>query len=110
MTNTNARIDDRKVILRTKYVAFHGSLGFTGFPRNSHSLLHSGYHSNPLRAHMGNPVEYRSVAAADLELLQRFLSELGWADRVADPKRSRRMIENADRTVLAVENHRIVGF
>jgi N-acetylglutamate synthase-like GNAT family acetyltransferase len=55
-------------------------------------------------------IEYREAAAGDLDAIRAFLAENGWAKRVADDDRFRKMIENADRTVIAFEGERIVGF
>ena len=55
-------------------------------------------------------VEYRETEPGDWEGLRTFLSDLGWADRVRDVVRFRAMLTGADRTVVAVEGGRIVGF
>jgi ribosomal protein S18 acetylase RimI-like enzyme len=55
-------------------------------------------------------MEYRPVRIADLDAVRGFLAENGWEKRVADRERFRRMIENANRTVVAIDNGRIVGF
>ena len=55
-------------------------------------------------------VEYRETEPSDWEALRTFLSDLGWADRVRDVGRFRAMLTGADRTVVAVEGGRIVGF
>lgn len=55
-------------------------------------------------------IEYRKAEPRDLEELRQLLAENGWEERVADPERFRKMIENATRTVVAVENAEIVGF
>lgn len=54
--------------------------------------------------------EYREAAAGDLDAIRAFLAENGWASRVADTERFGRMIENATRTVVALDDNRIVGF
>ena len=53
---------------------------------------------------------FREVIKADLNLIRRFLAENGWERRVADAERFRRMMDKADRTVVAFEDKRIVGF
>jgi ribosomal protein S18 acetylase RimI-like enzyme len=55
-------------------------------------------------------MEYRPVSPEDYEAVRRFLSEMGWQDRVADPERFRVMMEKADRTVVAFDASRVVGF
>ena len=55
-------------------------------------------------------IKYRSVAPADFEALRAFVSENGWSTRVSNPERFKAMIEGADRTVVALEGTRIVGF
>ncbi len=42
--------------------------------------------------------------------IRRFLADNGWEDRVKDTDRFAKMLENANRTVVAVENGEIVGF
>jgi GNAT superfamily N-acetyltransferase len=55
-------------------------------------------------------MEYRSPQTADYECIRTFLVEHGWQHRVSDPERFRRLMENTDRSVVAVEAGRIVGF
>jgi N-acetylglutamate synthase-like GNAT family acetyltransferase len=55
-------------------------------------------------------IQFRSVKKGDLERIHSFLAENGWKKRVADADRFRKMIENASRTVVAIEDGRIVGF
>jgi predicted N-acetyltransferase YhbS len=55
-------------------------------------------------------IEFRSVEEGDLEAVRKFLAENGWEKRVADEERCRKMIQNASRTVVAVEGTHIVGF
>lgn len=55
-------------------------------------------------------MEYRSATPADYEKIRLFLSENGWEKRVADKEKFRKMMENADRTVVAFEGERAVGF
>jgi predicted N-acetyltransferase YhbS len=54
-------------------------------------------------------MEYRPISREDYEAVSRFLSEMGWQERVADPARFKTMMEKADRTVVAFENNRVVG-
>lgn len=53
---------------------------------------------------------FRQVKEADLDSIRRFLSENGWERRVADAERFRKMIDNADRTAVAIEDGQVVGF
>ena len=55
-------------------------------------------------------IEYRSAESGDLDAIRAFLAENGWQARVADEVRFRKMIEKASRTVVAVDDGRIVGF
>jgi predicted N-acetyltransferase YhbS len=55
-------------------------------------------------------MEYRTVKPEDYEAVRQFLAENGWEKRVADEEKFRKMMENADRTVVAFEGERIVGF
>jgi GNAT superfamily N-acetyltransferase len=55
-------------------------------------------------------IEYRPVQLEDLEQLQQFLSEQGWAERVNDSERFKALLIGSDRTVLAIDGVRIVGF
>ena len=55
-------------------------------------------------------VIYRSIEADDFEAVQMFLAENGWAARVSDIDRFRAMIDGTDRTVVALDGGRVVGF
>ena len=55
-------------------------------------------------------MEYRPVQNTYFEAVRRFLVENGWERLTADAERFRVMMENADRTVLAVEGEQIIGF
>ena len=55
-------------------------------------------------------IEYRKAEPRDLEELRQLLAANGWEKRVADPERFQKMIKNAGRTVVAVEDAKIVGF
>src|SRR5438067_4802828 len=57
-----------------------------------------------------NKMEFRAVAPADYDAIRQFLADNGWERRVADAERFRIMMENASRTVVAVDGNRIVGF
>ena len=55
-------------------------------------------------------MHYRSATGDDYERIRLFLAKNGWEKRVADVERYRKMIENASRTVVAVDDGRIAGF
>ena len=55
-------------------------------------------------------VEFRSITPDDNEPVRQFLSEMGWQDRVADPEKFKKMLENTGRVVVAVDGDRVVGF
>ena len=55
-------------------------------------------------------MEYRAIRPEDYEAVRGFLSEVGWRGRVSDPERFRAMMERADRTVVALDGKRVVGF
>ena len=55
-------------------------------------------------------IGYRAANEDDFEAIRKFLAENGWKKRVEDNKRFRKMIGNADRTVIALDGERLVGF
>ncbi len=55
-------------------------------------------------------VQYRPISARDHEQVRRFLSENGWAHRVADSERFMRMMRGSDCTVVAWDGDCVVGF
>ena len=55
-------------------------------------------------------MEFRSIQPQDYELVRHFLMEVGWQHRVGDPEQFRRMIEKTDRTVVAWDEQRVIGF
>jgi predicted N-acetyltransferase YhbS len=55
-------------------------------------------------------MEFRNITPADYEKVRRFLSENGWEKRVADTEKFHLMMENADRTIVAFNGDRVVGF
>jgi N-acetylglutamate synthase-like GNAT family acetyltransferase len=55
-------------------------------------------------------IEYRAAEPRDFDDIRRFLADIGWEKRVADESRFRKLMENASRTVVALEGGRIVGF
>ena len=55
-------------------------------------------------------LDYRPITPQDYEAIRRFLAENGWAHRVGDPDQFARMMQGADRTVVAWDEGRVVGF
>jgi len=53
---------------------------------------------------------YRPAAPEDFEVLRTFVADNGWGSRVSDPERFHLMVTQADRTVVALDGTRIVGF
>lgn len=55
-------------------------------------------------------MEYQPARESDFDAVREFLAANGWGKRVANAERFRKMIENASRTVVAVDGGQIVGF
>ena len=55
-------------------------------------------------------MEFRSIKPEDYEVVRHFLMEVGWEHRVGDPDRFRLMMEKTDRTVVAWDQQRVIGF
>lgn len=55
-------------------------------------------------------VVYRPIMPDDYQEVRQLLSESGWEQRVKDPAQFRTMMEHADRTVVLIENSRIIAF
>src|SRR5260221_7350570 len=55
-------------------------------------------------------VFYRPIQTDDYEAVRAFLVDNGWGARVSGVERFRAMIEGADRTVVALDGRRVVGF
>ena len=55
-------------------------------------------------------MDFRSINPEDYERVRRFLMAAGWEHRVGDPEQFRKMMENTDRTVVAWDEQRVVGF
>lgn len=55
-------------------------------------------------------LEYRPANVDDYESVRQFLCEVGWQKRVGDTERFRRIVEGAQRTVVAFDGGRVVGF
>ena len=57
-----------------------------------------------------NSVTFRPLDRDDYDQVRQLLIDTGWQHRVADRARLERMLQGANRTVIAVEGTRIVGF
>jgi N-acetylglutamate synthase-like GNAT family acetyltransferase len=55
-------------------------------------------------------VTFRSAGIGDYEKVRQLVIATGWGKRVKDPDRFRRMMEGASRTVVALDDERVVGF
>jgi predicted N-acetyltransferase YhbS len=55
-------------------------------------------------------MQFRPITVDDYESVRQFLSEVGWQHRVHDPEKFKNMLEHTNRTVLAIDGSRIVGF
>ncbi|HET6671146.1 MAG TPA: GNAT family N-acetyltransferase [Pyrinomonadaceae bacterium] len=55
-------------------------------------------------------MRFRSITPADYEPVRQFLTEMGWRDRVSDPEKFKKMLAHTNRTVVALDGSRVVGF
>lgn len=55
-------------------------------------------------------MEFRAALPIDYEAIRRFLAGNGWEKRVADAEQFQTMMEKADRTVVAFEGKKVIGF
>ena len=53
---------------------------------------------------------FRAIEPRDYAQVRQLLANMGWQQRVEDDDRFERMMRGANRTVVAVEHERIVGF
>ena len=53
---------------------------------------------------------FRSITPEDYESVRLFLTEVGWRDRVSDPEKFQKMLAHTNRTVVALDGYRVVGF
>jgi len=53
---------------------------------------------------------FRSAGIGDYDQIRGLVIDAGWGKRVHDPDRFRRMMDGADRTVVALDGERVVGF
>lgn len=59
---------------------------------------------------MVKEMKFRSITPADYELVRLFLAEVGWRDRVSDTEKFQKMLAHTNRTVVALDGSRVVGF
>ena len=57
-----------------------------------------------------NAVSYLPALPRDYEPVRLFLCENGWAHRFSDPERFAQLMQGTDRTVVAWDKGRVVGF
>ena len=55
-------------------------------------------------------IDYRPIGPGDYEAVREFLAGQGWDRRVADRERFAKMMARADRTMMALEAGRVVGW
>jgi ribosomal protein S18 acetylase RimI-like enzyme len=55
-------------------------------------------------------IQYRAAVPEDYDAIRKLLIEVGWEKHVRDMRQFQQMLENSDRTVVAAEGVRIVGF
>ncbi len=55
-------------------------------------------------------MEYRPATPADYELVRQFLTQTGWQHRVSDAEKFKQMLEHTARTIVAIDDARVVGF
>jgi N-acetylglutamate synthase-like GNAT family acetyltransferase len=53
---------------------------------------------------------FRSAGIGDYDQIRRLVIDTGWGKRVQDPDRFRRMMDGADRTIVALDGDHVVGF
>ncbi|HEX7797767.1 MAG TPA: GNAT family N-acetyltransferase [Vicinamibacterales bacterium] len=55
-------------------------------------------------------ITFRPIEPQDHRQVRQLLIDTGWEQRVSGPDRFERMIRGANRTIVALENSRVVGF
>lgn len=55
-------------------------------------------------------MRFKSITPEDYEPVRQFLIEAGWRDRVSDPEKFKKMLEHTNRTTVALDGSRVVGF
>lgn len=55
-------------------------------------------------------MRFQPILPEHYEAVRKFLSEMGWAERVSDPAKFQQMMEHTDRAVVALEAGKVIGF
>jgi ribosomal protein S18 acetylase RimI-like enzyme len=55
-------------------------------------------------------INFQPIQPEDYDAVRRFLSENGWEKRISDAEKFAKMMRNANRTVVAFDGSRVVGF
>lgn len=55
-------------------------------------------------------IAFRPITLDDYDQVRQLLVDTGWHQRVSDRDRFERMVQGAGRTVVALENGRVIGF
>ncbi len=55
-------------------------------------------------------MQYRRAIPEDTEAIRELLIEVGWEKQVADYQHFYQMLENSNRTIVALDGSRVVGF
>jgi predicted N-acetyltransferase YhbS len=55
-------------------------------------------------------MEYRPATPDDYEAVRQFLAAAGWRHRVSDAAKFKKMMEHTTRTIVAIDDGRVVGF
>ena len=55
-------------------------------------------------------MEIRDIRPSEIEAARSLLAASGWAHRVSDPEDFRELVSRSQRTLVAVEDGRVIGF
>ena len=55
-------------------------------------------------------MEVKPITPDDYELVRQFLADVGWQQRTGGSEVFRKMIENTERTIVAWDKSRVIGF
>lgn len=59
---------------------------------------------------MNNTLNVRDLQPAETESVRQFLGQHGWGHRTGSPEHFAQLIENSQRTAVAVQGEQIIGF
>ncbi len=59
---------------------------------------------------MNNTLNVRDLLPAETQSVRQFLGEHGWGHRTGSPEHFAQLIENSQRTAVAVQGEQIIGF